>query len=302
MSAWLQRKHVPEPELDEAPQRGRMGFLDHLEELRMRIIRSLIAIAVGMLVAFFFYDRLSDFVLGPTIRALPPGTPLIYMRPGEGLSFYMDIALIGGLILAAPYVMYQVWRFIAPGLYAREKKFVIPFVMLTTAGTFSGALFTHYVMFPTTITFLGAIGSRSMKFMPRVEDTFDLYKSMMIGMVLVFQMPTIVYFLARLRLVTARFLWRNIKYAILIIFILAAVLTTSPDAWNQTVFAAPMVALYLLSIVIAWAVRPRGAAEPVDDSGKLRLVLAATMVNEAARARRRLPSRTSGEFPRLWRG
>ena len=138
-----------------------------------------------------------------------------------------------------------------------------------------------------------------MKFMPRVEDVFDLYKTMMIGMVLVFQMPTVVYFLARLRLVTARFLWRNIKYAILIIFILAAVLTTSPDAWNQTVFAAPMIALYLLSIVIAWAVRPRGAAEPVDDSGKLRLVLAATMVHEAARARRR-PAR--GEFPRLWRG
>src|SRR2546427_258620 len=107
-------------------------------------------------------------------------------------------------------------------------------------------------MFPSTIAFLGSVGSRWFKFMPRVEDTFDLYKSMMIGMVLVFQMPTIVLFLAKMRLVTARFLWRNLQYAILIIFIVAAALTSSTDWWNQTVFAAPMVVLYLVSIGIAW--------------------------------------------------
>ena len=299
MSAWLQRKPEPEPQDD--LRGGAMGFLDHLEELRTRVIRSLAAIGVGMLVAFLFYDRIGDFVLGPTLRALPPGTALIYTRPGEGFSFYLDIALIGGLVLAAPYVMYQVWGFIAPGLYAKEKKLAIPFVVLTTVGTLGGAAFTHYVMFPTTIAFLGTFGSRSMKFMPRVEDTFELYKSMMIGMVLVFQMPTVVLFLAKMRIVTARFLWRHIKYAILIIFILAAVLTTTGDPWNQMVFAAPMIALYLVSIVIAWAVRPRGPLEPMepaDDSGKLRLVIAATMVNEAARARRRS---APGEFPRLWR-
>ena len=93
-----------------------MGFLEHLEELRTRIIRSGIAIAAGMLVAFFFVDRIGDFVLAPTLRTLPPGESLIFTKPGEGIAFYFDIALIGGLVLAAPFVMYQVWRFVAPGL------------------------------------------------------------------------------------------------------------------------------------------------------------------------------------------
>ena len=257
MSAWLQRKHVPEPDLDEAPQRGRMGFLDHLEELRMRVIRSLIAIAVGMLVAFFFYDRLSDFVLGPTIRALPPGTPLIYMRPGEGLSFYMDIALIGGLILAAPYVMYQVWMFIAPGLYSKEKKAALPFVLFTTIGFVCGAAFNHYVAFPFLMRFFAQFNGVDLAFMPRLEDTFSLYTKMLLGMGLVFQMPAVVFFLAKMKLVTASFLWRHGKYAILIAYIIAAVITPTGDPVNQTIFAAPMIVLYFLSIIIAWVVNPR---------------------------------------------
>jgi sec-independent protein translocase protein TatC len=276
-----------------------MGFLDHLDELRSRIIRSLIAIGLGMLVAFFFVDRLGDFILAPTLRSLPKGGTLIYTKPGEGIAFYLDIALIGGLVLAAPYVMYQVWRFIAPGLYAKEKKFAIPFFVLTTVGTLGGALFTHYLMFPTTIAFLGTFSSRVMRFVPRVEDTFDLYKSMMIGMIIVFQMPTLVFFLAKMRLVTARFLWRNIKYAFLLIFILAAVLTSSTDWWNQTIFAMPMIGLYLLSIGIAWMVAPKqdDDASATIDSPKLRLVIAATVVDQAWKKRTRAPK----EFPRRWR-
>ena len=151
-----------------------MGFLDHLEELRTRIIRSAIAIGVGMLVAFFFVDRIADFVLAPTLRMLPPGTTLIYTKLGEGFSFYLDVALIGGVVLAMPFVMYQVWRFIAPALYANEKKFVIPFVVLTTIGSLDGALFSHYVLFPGMVTFFGTFNSRTMKFAPRIKDTFDM--------------------------------------------------------------------------------------------------------------------------------
>lgn len=278
---------------------GKMGFLDHLDELRTRIIRSLVAIGAGMLIAFFFYDRIGDFILAPALRAMPPGSTLIFTKPGEGFAFYLDVALIGGIVLAAPFVTYQVWRFIAPALYAREKRYVIPFVILTTLGTLAGAAFTHYVMFPATIGFFSTFNSRLMKFVPRVEDTFDLYKSMVIGMVLVFQLPTLVLFLAKMRLVTARFLWRNLKYAILIIFILAAVLTSSVDWWNQTIFALPMIALYLVSIVIAWIVGPRGNATTThkDDSARLRLVVAATVVDQAWKQRRRTP----GEYPRPWR-
>jgi Sec-independent protein secretion pathway component TatC len=143
--------------------------------------------------------------------------------------------------------------------------------------------------------------SRHVTFMPRIEDTFDLYKNLVIGMVAVFQLPTLVFVLARMQVVTARFLWRNIKYAILIIFIVAAVLTPSPDPWNQTAFAAPMIVLYLLSIGIAWIVAPKRAKETPGDaesSAKLRLVIAATVVDQARKHRRRVP----GEFPRRWRG
>ncbi|MEP7304979.1 MAG: twin-arginine translocase subunit TatC [Acidobacteriota bacterium] len=274
-----------------------MGFLDHLDELRTRIIRSCIAIGAGMLVAFVFVDRIADFVLAPTLRMLPPGTTLIYTKPGEGFAFYLDVALIGGVVLAVPFVTFQVWRFIAPALYTNEKKLAIPFVVLTTLGALGGALFTHYIMFPGMIAFFGTFNSGVMKFVPRVEDTFDLYKNMMLSMVLVFQMPTLILFLAKMRLVTARFLWRHVQYAILIIFIIAAVLTPSADPWNQTAFAAPMVGLYLLSIGIAWLVGPKREPESTsrNDSGKLRLVFAAAVIDHAWKHR----SRSRGEFPRL---
>jgi sec-independent protein translocase protein TatC len=274
-----------------------MGFLDHLDELRMRIIRSCIAIGAGMVVAFLFAERIADFVLAPTLRMLPPGTTLIYTRPGEGFSFYLDVALIGGVVLAMPFVTYQVWRFIAPALYANEKKFAVPFVVLATVGSLGGALFTHYVMFPGMIAFFGTFDSRVMKFVPRVEDTFDLYKNMMLGMILVFQMPTLVFFLARMRLVSAAYLWRHLQYAILIIFVIAALLTPSTDPWNQAAFAAPMIGLYLLSIGIAWLARPRREPESISRNGetKLRLVFAAAVIDQAWKHRQRSP----GDFPRL---
>jgi sec-independent protein translocase protein TatC len=290
-------KHTPEAP-DDDPSDSRMGFLDHLDELRTRIIRSLIAVGVGMLVSFLFIDRLARFVLAPTLRMLPPGTTLIYTKAGEGISFYMDVALIGGVVLSAPLVMYQVWRFIAPGLYTNEKKFAIPFVVLTTVGSLGGALFSHYILFPAMIGFLGTFNPALMKFTPRVEDTFDLYKNLLIGMVVVFQMPTLVFFLAKMRLVTARFLWRHIKYAILLIFILAAALTPSTDPWNQTVFAAPMIGLYLICIALAWIVGPKrekDASSNPPAAGRLRLVFAAAVLDQAARQQGR---RSPLQFPR----
>ena len=257
------------------PREGRMGFLDHLEELRTRIIRSCIAIALGMAIAFFFVERLADFILAPTLAALPPDASLVFLRPGEGFSFRLDIALIGGFVLAAPFVTYQAWRFIAPGLYAREKKFVAPIVVLAAIGTIAGAAFSHYALYPAMMAFFRSFDSPRVRFMPRLEDTFDLYKNMLIGMVAVFQIPTLVFFLTKLRIVTARLLWNHIKYAILISFIAAAVLTPSADPWNQIVFAAPMIALYVISIGLAWLVGPK--REATSRSGvKLALVAAAT--------------------------
>lgn len=276
-----ERFPLPAPDQDEAS--GAMGFLDHLDELRKRLIRSCLAIAGGMLVAFFFVERIGDFVLAPTLKVVPDGV-LVLTRPGEGFSFYIDVALIGGAVLAAPFVMYQVWRFIAPALYAKEKRLAIPFVALTTGGALGGAAFTHYVMFPATIAFLSSFHSRSMKFMPRVEDTFDMYMMMLLGMIVVFQIPTVVLFLARMRVVTARFLWRHIAHALLIAFIVAALLTPTADPWNQTIFAAPMLALYVLSIGIAWIAAPKQDTEFKNET-KLRLVIGAMVLDQARKRR-----------------
>jgi sec-independent protein translocase protein TatC len=271
-------------ESDDARAAGTMGFIEHLEELRKRIIRSCLAIAAGMAIAFFFVGPIGDFVLAPTYRMLPPDAQLVFIRPGEMFSFDMSLAFIAGLVLAAPLVMYQVWLFIAPGLYAKEKKFAVPFVLLTTIGTIAGAAFSHYVLYPSMMGFFGTFSTARIRFTPRIDDVVDLYLRMMLGMVVVFQIPTVVFFLSKMGMVTARFLWRNLKYAILLIFIAAAVLTPSSDPWNQTAFALPMIALYLLSIAIAWIVRPK--REPSERStGHLRLVVAATVIDRAARNR-----------------
>jgi len=269
---------------------GAMGFLEHLDELRKRIIRSCIAILVGMALSGVYIDRIANFVLDQIFRTLPAGSALIYTNPSDGFSFWFTITLIAGLVLAAPFVMYQVWGFIAPGLYTHEKKFVIPFVLLTSIGTILGALFSNYVLFPGMMKFFSTFSGPRLHMMPSINDTFDHYIRMMIGMVAMFQMPTLVFFLAKFRLVTARFLWRSLKYAVLIIFVIAALLTTSGDPYNQTMFALPMIGLYLISIAIAWVVGPKSDAEmqAVWRTTKLGLVIAASHLQwaDAHRARR----------------
>jgi len=277
---------------DEEPDgSGAMGFLDHLEELRKRLIRSCVGVAVGMLLAFAFIDRIAQFVLAQILRTLPPGSELIYTNPSEGFSFWFTLAFIAGVVIAAPYVMYQVWGFIAPGLYAHEKKFVVPFVLLTSIGTVSGALFSNYVLFPGMMKFFGSFSTGQVRMLPSINDTFDHYIHMMIGMVAVFQMPTLVFFLAKLRLVTARFLWTHFKYAILVIFILSAVITPSTDWWNQTMFALPMIGLYLISIGIAWIIGPKDGRDTqmLWRTTKLGLVLAASHLQRGDAHRKRRP-------------
>jgi len=234
-----------------------MSFLEHLDELRKRIVQSLIGVVVGVGLGFFFINPIVNFILTPTWHVLPPGSRMIYTQPGEAFGLYIQIGLIVGVILASPWIMYQVWLFIAPGLYANEKKLAVPFVLMSTIGFVGGALFNHYIVFPFMMSFFASFNTADLIFMPRLEDVFDLYSKMLIGMGLVFQMPTIVFFLAKMRLVTARFLLRNAKYAVLVIFIVAAVITPSGDMIMQTIFAAPMLVLYALSILIAWIVTPK---------------------------------------------
>ena len=279
---------------------GAMGFLEHLDELRGRLIRACIAIVAGMAVAYAYSGPLGAFILEPARRALPPGTHLQLTRLGEGFTFYLDVALLGGLLLTSPYVLFQVWRFIAPGLYAREKRLVLPFVLMAALGTAAGFAFTHYLLFPSMVTFFATFDSPDMTFAPRVEDVFTQYKNMLLGMIAVFQLPTLVFFLARMRMVTARFLWQRMQYAVLAAFILAAVLTPAPDPWNQVLLAAPMLAMYLVSVGVAWLAAPRGGSH--DGAPPLRLVVSAAMLGQAMRRQRQRVTRPAGRAPRVLSG
>jgi sec-independent protein translocase protein TatC len=160
-------------------------------------------------------------------------------------------------MLAIPVVLYQLWRFVAPGLYAREKRFAIPFVFFASAFFIGGALFAHFLLFPWAWSFFAGFSTDYMEFFPRIQPAFSLYVKLVLACGLVFQMPTMVFFLARIGLVTPRFLIQNTKYAILLIFIFAAVLTPTGDPVTLTMMAAPMIALYGLSIIIAWAFKRR---------------------------------------------
>lgn len=231
---------------------GRMSFLEHLDELRQRLVASAISLAAGTLVAVFFIDRIFDFIMRPLFEKLPAGSQLIYTEPTEAFMLKVKIALLSGLVIGAPLIMAQLWLFIAPGLYVREKRFALPFVVAASAFFVAGAAFNHYVLFPLAWQFLAGFSNDYMMFMPRIAPVFSLYAMLLVAMGLVFEMPVVILVLAKIGIVTAGFLWRHIKYAILIIFIAAAVITPTGDMVTQSLMAGPMVVLYVLSIGLAW--------------------------------------------------
>jgi sec-independent protein translocase protein TatC len=236
--------------------RFKLSVLEQLDVFRKRLIRSAIGVGVGVVVAFAWINPIVDFVFKPIRSILPPGSKLIYTVPGEAFSVYVTIALIAGLVLASPYVMWNVWQMIAPALYLKEKKFAVWFIVMTTVGFVGGAAFNHYIAFKMLMVFFAQFNSTNLQFLPRLDDVLDMYTRMLLVMGIVFQMPTLVFFLAKMGLVSARFLWSQFKYAILVIFIIAAVVTPSGDPYNQTVLALPMIGLYIISIFIAWIFGP----------------------------------------------
>ena len=236
---------------------GKMSFLEHLDELRTRLLVSVAALFVGFLGAFAFISPIFEFIMRPLQEILPNDGRLVYTEPTEAFFLYIKIAALAGLVLAVPIILYQLWRFVAPGLYAREKRFAIPFVMLATFFFVGGALFSHYLLFPWAWSFFAGFTTDYMQFFPRIQPAFSLYVKLLLACGVVFQMPTVVFFLARVGAVTPRFLVRNTKYAVLLIFIFAAVLTPTGDPVTLTMMAAPMILLYGLSILIAWVCRRR---------------------------------------------
>ena len=183
---------------------------------------------------------------------LSGGGTFIATEPSEIFMLYLKVGALTGLCIAMPFILYQLWLFIAPGLYAHEKKFAIPFVLFSSIFFFAGAGFSHYIAFPYTWKFFLSFESDLVKFMPKLGPTFALYVKMLLGFGAIFQMPVLVLALSRMGVVNARFLIRNTKYAVLIIFILGAVLSPGGDIPSQLMMAGPMLVLYGLSILIAW--------------------------------------------------
>jgi sec-independent protein translocase protein TatC len=231
---------------------GKMSFLDHLDELRRRIIYSLLSVLVGCGVAFFWVDDIFLFIFRPMQAVLPPGQTLIYTEPGEQFFLMFKIALMAGLIIASPLVFSQVWLFIAPGLYAREKKLAIPFVVMGTLLFVGGAAFSHYEVFPVIWKFFATSSVDIVTYMPRIEPAFAWYLRLMLGVGLTFQVPTVVLFLAKMGLITPRFMIRNFKYAVMIIALISAALSPDPGGVGMLMMGGPVVLLYILSIGLAW--------------------------------------------------
>ncbi|MGH9238924.1 MAG: twin-arginine translocase subunit TatC [Vicinamibacterales bacterium] len=231
---------------------GKMSFLDHLDELRRRIIYSLIAVGVGFGVAFFWLDNIFTFIFKPMQAVLPAGQTMIYTEPGEQFFLMFKIGLMAGLIIASPLVFAQIWRFIAPGLYVHEKKLAIPFILMGTILFIGGAAFSHYAVFPVIWKFFATSSIDFVTFMPRIEPAFAWYLRLMLGIGITFQLPTLVLFLAKMGLITPRFMIRNFKYAVMIIAVFAAVISPDPGGVGMLMMGGPVIVLYILSIGLAW--------------------------------------------------
>jgi len=237
---------------DSESEQGKMSFLDHLDELRRRIIYSLVAILAGLGIALFFMGPLFQFIFRPMQALLPAGQTLIYTDPSEAFFLQIKIALMAGLILASPVVASQLWLFIAPGLYAHEKKLAIPFVVMSSTLFVGGAAFAHYLVFPIVWRFFVSFTNDFLTFMPRVEPAFSMYLRLVLALGITFQLPTLVLFLARLGIVTPRLMIRHFKYAVLLIVIASAVLSPDGGGVGMLAMGGPVIVLYILSIGLAW--------------------------------------------------
>lgn len=235
-----------------------MSFLEHLEELRRRIIYSVLFVLAGFMACWWKAEVIFQYMQRPIVTALAAhkmDTQLVYLNPTEPFNLYIKIGLFAGVFVASPFILYQVWAFIAPGLYRNERRYVLPFMFSTVALFVAGGAFGFEFVYPAALDFLVGYG-QGLKPMITIGEYTDLFMTIILGLGLVFEMPILVFFLSLMGIVSAKWMWDNLRYSILVIFIIAAILTPTTDIMNMCIFAAPMIALYLLSIGVAWLVHP----------------------------------------------
>jgi sec-independent protein translocase protein TatC len=228
----------------------KMSFLEHLDELRSRLVKVLLWLIAATALCWFFRDPIFHFLTQP-LRVSHPDIKFIFTSPSEALMLKLKMSFFVGIFLAAPCVLYQVWAFVAPGLYRHEKAYALPFILAGSLFFLGGAAFGHYYLFPITFRFLVDFGGEDMQFLPKVGEYYSFYSWFLLGLGIVFQLPVVIFVLSRIGLVTPGFLMRKFKYAVVISFVVAAIITPTPDIVTQSLLALPMLGLYLLGVGVA---------------------------------------------------
>ena len=237
------------PEQD-SPHEGEMTFTEHLEELRQRLIRCVIAAVIGFVGCYPFSEKLFELLMQPLVKALPPDSTLIFTSLPEAFFTYLKVSFVAGLFAVSPFIFYQLWKFIAPGLYDTEKKYILPIAFFSALFFVTGALFGYFIVFPFGFQFFMGFATDFIRPMPSVREYLSFSIKLLFAFGVIFELPLFIFFLARLGMVTAKGLRKKRKYAILIAFIVSAILTP-PDVVTQILMSGPLIILYELGIWVA---------------------------------------------------
>ena len=228
----------------------KMPFMSHLEELRKRLVACAIAVGIGFVIAYIFSETLFQYLVAPLKKVMPEGNHLIYTNLPEMFFAYIKVAFIAAIMGTAPFIFYQIWLFVAPGLYQKEKKLVIPFVVTSTILFVGGSLFGYFIVFPFGFKFFIGFSNDFVKALPSVKQYLSLSIKLLIAFGLVFELPVVLFFLTKIGLITPDTLKKKRKYAILLTFVLGAILTP-PDVITQCMMAGPLIVLYEIGIWVS---------------------------------------------------
>jgi sec-independent protein translocase protein TatC len=262
----------------------RMSFMEHLEELRSRILKAVYGLAVAFVVSLVYAGKLWDIISDPAVEALkhlhvePPA--LAMLTPMESFSvIWVKLPLLCSVFLASPWIVYQVWAFISPGLYKKERRWALPFVLITAGLFIAGGLFAYFLAFRFGLEFLLGIGmSNNVRPVVSITEYFDLFMNVTLGVGLVFELPVLIFLLTLLHIVSPRFLLRHSRYAILIIVIAAAIITPTPDVFNLMLFAIPMCALYFVGVFLSYLIVLRREGQRFPWKPTIRIAIISALV------------------------
>ena len=241
---------LPDEYEEESEELPRMTLLDHLDELRKRLFASVVAVFIAFMGCWYFSPAIFHWLQKPILDVLPADDKLAFTDLAGPFMLYIKVALLSALFVASPFLLFQLWLFLKPGLYKSERRLAVPFILFTTLFVVAGGFFGYSVAFPMVVNFLLGVGE-DFKQVVTIQAYFSMMSKILLGLGLVFEMPMLMFFLARLGVVNARQLIKGFRWAVLGIFVTAAIITPTPDIATQTVFAVPMILLYLLGVLVA---------------------------------------------------